>query len=489
MITKSDAGSFRELGRVALPLILSSGSISLMHVIDRMYLTWFDTAAVGAAFQAGVLFWTLYSLLLGTVMYVNTFVAQYDGAKKPQRVVAAVWQGIYLAIIGGAVIMAIAPFSDRIFATIGHEASIQHLESSYFAICCMGGIPMALAACLSCFFTGRGHTKVVMYVNFTVLSINAVLDYLMIFGFGGFPEMGVRGAAIATMFSQCCAVAIYAKLVIGARHKEGYDTLKNWQYDGELFRRILRYGLPTGFQYLGEISGITIFISLVGTIGSNELTATSLAFNLNSMAFIPMLGFGTAVMTLVGRRIGEGRPEMAVRTTWIAAAFCCAYMLFFSAIYLFQPDAIIWIYSIGSDPEKFAPIRDLIVLLLKFVAVYSFFDGLAIIFSSAIRGAGDTRFALIFTIADAWILMVIPVVVVWKFYEPNLLLGWAAVAVYIMVLGLGFFWRFHKGAWKSMRVIEHTANVETEPVENVPHLLDGDVLPVPVVESAGEVTP
>ena len=102
-------GSFTELWRVALPMVLSSGSLSLMFVVDRIFLTWSTPDALAAAMPAALLYWTFAGLLVGTVMYVNTFVAQYEGAKKPDRVVAAVWQGIYLSLIGGVCLLLLIP--------------------------------------------------------------------------------------------------------------------------------------------------------------------------------------------------------------------------------------------------------------------------------------------------------------------------------------------------------------------------------------------
>jgi len=448
-------GSLRELLAIALPLVLSSGSLSLMHVIDRIYMTWYSTEALAASMPAGVLHWTVMSLFIGTATYVNTFVAQYEGSGRKDRVVAAVWQGVYLSVVSGVVVTAVfVPLSPYIFAAAGHAPEVQALEVAYFSILCFGAVPMIAAAAMSTFFSGRGRTLVLMWVNFAIAAINIVLDYVMIFGVGPFPEMGIRGAAIATVIAQSCGVLMYAALIVRERDRDGYAVFRQRGYDRELFGRLLRYGLPTGFQFFSDIAGFMVFVFLIGRIGTAEQAATNLAFNLNSMAFIPMLGFGTAVMTLVGKRIGEQRPELAVRTTWLAFGLCSAYMLVFCAIYIFLPDLILYPYAVKQTPEEFAPIRELVHVLLVFVAVYSFFDGMMIIFGSAVRGAGDTRFSLVFTLIAGWSLMVAPTWIVWKFFEPDLLAAWTAVTAYLVVGGFGFLVRFQMGQWKSMRVIE-----------------------------------
>ncbi|MCH8830425.1 MAG: MATE family efflux transporter, partial [Planctomycetes bacterium] len=416
--------------------------------------SWSSTPALAAVVPAGLMYWTLIAVLIGTVMYVNTFVAQYEGASRKDRVVASVWQGIYLSIIGGSVVLLFVPFSDSIFRIVGHDPAVQRFESTYFSILCFGAIPAILITALSAFYSGRGKTQVVMFVNFAIVGINIVLDYFLIFGIGPFPEWGIRGAATATVIAEFVGVGIFAVLLVREHNRHGYATLNHRRYDRELFRRLMRYGLPTGLQYLSDIAGFAVFIFLIGTIGTMELAATNLAFSLNMMAFIPMAGFGMAVMTLVGKRIGEGRPELAVRTTWMAFKICAVYMLAFAAVYLFLPDLILAPYAAKTSPAEFQELRELVVVLLRFVAIYSFLDGMAIIFGSAIRGAGDTRFSLLFTFIAGWSLMVLPTFVIWNWFDKNLFYAWTACSIYISTLGIGLLLRFQWGPWKSMRVIE-----------------------------------
>src|SRR5688500_20411281 len=108
-------GSWRELVQVAWPLVISAGSFSLMFVADRIFLTWYSTDALAAAGAAGLLHWTAIALFLGTAMYVNTFVAQYEGAKQPARVGAALWQGIYFAVVSGVLVAAAGLLADVIW--------------------------------------------------------------------------------------------------------------------------------------------------------------------------------------------------------------------------------------------------------------------------------------------------------------------------------------------------------------------------------------
>lgn len=482
-VRKGSPGSLRELLRVALPLIASSGSVSLMHVVDRIFLTWYSREALASAMPAGLMHWTAMSFAMGMATYANTFVAQYEGAQQKDRVAAAIWQGIYLSIASGAALLLFVPLAPGLFAWIGHEPVVQQMETDYFAIMCGGSFPMILAAVLACFFSGRGQTMVVMWGNLAGVLVNIVLDYGLIFGVGPFPRWGIRGAALATVLANCVIAGMYAWLMLRPSVSRTYSIWANRRFDRDLFSRFVRYGFPNGLQFFIDIAGFSVFILLVGQLGTTQLAATSLAFNLNTLAFVPMLGLGTTVMILVGTRIGEGRPELAVRTTWTAFFLSAVYMFVFAAIYVLFPDAILAPYAANSTPAEFAALREQVVVLLRFVALYSFFDAMAIVFSSAVRGAGDTRFSLIFSFFAGTLVMVLPTWISWRWFTGSLFVSWSACTAYLVVLGLGFLIRFQAGHWKSMRVIEYG-----EPAAEAPRVGEaGPSLTAPDAAVAAEI--
>ncbi len=455
-------GSVRELLEVAIPLIISSGSVSLMHVVDRIFLTWWSVDALAAALPAGITFWTAIALPMGIGIYTNTFVAQYSGANRPGRLVASVWQGTYFVLFAGLLLLGLLPFTDDLFQWMGHESAVQALEIEYFSVMIYGATPMLLSAVLSSFFSGRGRTRVVMAVNLFVALLNIGLDYVLIFGVDGLiAPGGVRGAAIATVIAQTAAAVIFACLVIKACREEGFPLWQNWRPDRELIGRMLWYGMPNGFQFFVDIAGFAVFIGLVGHLGKESLTATNLAFNLNSLAFIPMMGLSTAVMTLVGQRIGERDAELAVRTTWLAFCLSSLYMAAWACIYLFAPDVILAPYAAFAEIESFERLRPIVTMLLRFIVLYSFFDAMLIVFGAAVRGAGDTRFSLVFSFIGAWLLMVLPVYLFTRAGTLTLPIAWSIITCYIFVMGIGFLARFQLGHWKSMSVIEHDADEET----------------------------
>jgi MATE family multidrug resistance protein len=457
-------GGYRELLVMSIPLILSTSSWSLQHFVDRMFLAWYSPYAIAAVMPAGILNFCTMSIFIGTAGYVSIFAAQYFGAGVNERVGPSIWQGAYIAVAGAVVHLALIPLAPAIFDLAGHDPEVRRYEIVYFQILCLGAFPGIASSAFSGFFTGLGRPWPVMWVNFLATGVNLLLDYILIFGKWGFPEMGIEGAAIATVaagFTYCIA---YLSLLAAPRLRRTYRTLAGWRLDRELFARLLRFGFPSGVQFFVDIAGFTIFILLVGRLGTTSLAATNIAFNINTLAFMPMFGFGIAVSVLVGQYIGMQKPDLAERSVYSGFHMTFLYMAAISLCYLLVPDVFVAPFASKADAGSFAEIYALSVVLLRFVALYCIFDTLNIIFASALKGAGDTRFVMYMLATVSLMVLVLPTYLVLVVFDGGLYAAWIIASLYVVVLGFSFFVRFRGGRWKSMRVIE-------EPVVSLPPTL------------------
>ena len=278
----------------------------------------------------------------------------------------------------------------------------------------------------------------------------------LIFGYWFFPKWGVAGAATATVASSLFSCVVYLFLFFGQKHRQRYCTVSGWRFDMKLFLRLMRYGLPSGTQFMLDILGFTLFVTFIGRISATCLAASSMAFQINSLAFMPMLGFNTAVSTLVGRALGKGKPALAQRSTWSAIAITFCYMTTIAAGYWFFPSIFMYPFAVQADPAEFEAIKEVVERLLCFVAIYSIFDSGNLIFSAALKGAGDTRFVMVVSVALNWLIMVVPTYIAVTFQKgmAGFYLAWTALTVYVIVLAVLFLMRFLQGKWKNMRVIE-----------------------------------
>jgi len=454
-------GGYGEFLVIAGPLILMTSSWSIQQFVNRIFLTWHSKEALDASTPAAILNMALMSFFMGTVTYAETFVAQYYGAKRYQRIGPSFWQGIYVAIIGGIVLLIAAPFAKPIFHFVGHAPAVQHNEVVFFQILCLGAMPALASMAMAGFFAGRGETWPVMWVNFLGMAVNIVLDYLLIFGKFGFPEWGIKGAGIATVSANVVEALVYMALLAKPSHERKYHTLSGWRFDAGLFGRLLRFGAPSGIQFFIDLGAFAVFLLFVGRLGEDPQAATNIAFSINTVAFMPMLGSGFAVSILVGQYLGRDRPGVAQKAAYSGFHLTFAYMAVIAALYVLAPQLFLAPFAANADPKTFPAIAALTVILLRFVAVYSIFDTMNIIFSSAIKGAGDTRFVMLMIIVLSTFALVIPTFVAVVLLHENLYVAWTIASIYFSLLGFAFLFRFLGGKWKRMRVIEPAPPMES----------------------------
>jgi len=408
---------------------------------------------MAAALPAGMLYFTLTCFPLGVASYVNTFVAQYHGAGRPERIGAIVWQGVWIGLVSAPFFLATIPWAPAMFVLAGHAEHLARAEGVYYQVMTCGAGATIIASALSSFFTGRGQTGVVMVVSVLASLMNMVLDYAWIFGHWGFPALGVAGAAWATVTSEWFRVIAYGWLMLRPEYRRKYRIAEGCRFDRELFVRLMRYGGPNGWQFVVDVAAFSVFLLILGRLGEEAMAATTLAMNINSVAWVPMLGIGIAVSTIVGQRLGEGNPDLAERATWTSLWMALAYTGVIGALYVLFPDWFLFGHASGTSPEQFARLRELTVVLLRFVAGYCMLDAAALIFVSALKGAGDTRFILA---VNLWF-SAPPVAAVWlgmRLFGGGLYWAWWVLTAWICLLAIVWWLRFVQGRWRGMRVIE-----------------------------------
>lgn len=445
----------RDVLRLALPLVISTASWTVMTFIDRMFLMWHMPQGheMAATLPASMLHFSVLCFPLGICIYTNTFVAQYYGARRYDRIGLALGQGMRVALFSAPVLLLMAPFVPQIFHWSGHEGLLVSFETIYYQVLSLGAVAVLANNTLRSFFMGRGATRTCMVVDCGGAALNVVLDAIFIFGLLGVPEGGIEGAAWATVLSLWTKAFVFAWLIYRPEFREQYGIANMWKYDAPVMRRLLYYGSPNGLQFFVDVAGFTAFTLLVGSLGDEAMTATTLAFNVNSVAFVPMIGIGMAISTIVGQQQGAGRPDLSERATWSAFYLAAVYMGAFALLYIAVPDLFLFGFSAGADAGEFAALRATVVVLLRFVAAYCLFDAMNVVFVSAIKGAGDTQFVVW---ANA-VIAVSGIAIGW--YGINYL-GWGLTACWWLVtgwicaMGIAFMLRFLQGHWRTMTVIE-----------------------------------
>ena len=459
-----------EVLSTAWPLMLSTGLFSVTLFVDRWMLYGFSDSAAAAALGAGTILWSINCLPIGICGYTNTFVAQYLSANRPGRALQVVWQGVLLGLMCGPFLFALGLFSEPLFSLVGHERHLAEQEAEYFVWLIPGTWATIIASSLTGLFSGSGRSMILLYTDMVVTVVNGVLDYVLIFGVFGFPAMGVRGAALAS------SIALILKLVVLAwmasrdfRRKSGImhanqdvetveergtrvrDLLKR---DWPLMQRLVHFGWPAGVSVVAEAWCFTAIMVFVGRLGDQAAAATTLALNVNLLAFIPLVGLGTAIGVLVGKYLVQEQVEKAKRMVFSGLLIGIAYSLIFVILYGFFPEWVMTIYSFDSDPERFEKMRPVLKPLLYFIACYCVFDAFQMVFVGALKGAGDTRFVLgghlfagIATLIGG---------IAFSTWEGmgGLYYWWSVITVWVILLAVIFTLRYLQGGWQTKRVIE-----------------------------------
>jgi MATE family multidrug resistance protein len=445
---------WKKLLAIAWPLIIANSFWNLQLTIDRVFLGDYSTEALGAAMAVMGVFGVPMALLQGTASYVMTFVAQYLGAREEQKIGAAFWQAVHVSIIGGVLFLGLTLGSSPFFEAVGHAPAVRALEIQYFDALVWSALPTALVAAISGFFTGLGQTRTVIGINVVGLLLNAGLDWLLIFGNAGFPEMGAAGAGYATALATWGSALWGFWLVFTRQNEQKFRILSDWKLQRPLMKLFLKFGLPSGMQWALEGLAFTVFLIVMGNTAQGEaaLAASSIAVTIMMLSVLPSLGMAQAVLTLAGQHMGEKNPDAAAKTAWDGVALSLIWMSIAGLSFATIPEFYASWFKNSENAALWSQVEILVPQILRIVAVFTMFDSAYLNISFALKGAGDTKFVSLAALIVPWPVMVLPA---WLFrnHDSAVLIAWGFGALYSIVITAILIGRFRQGKWRTMSVI------------------------------------
>ena len=440
---------------IALPMVLSQATDTVMLFADRLFLSRLGKTYIAASMSGGLTSLVVQSLFLGIIGYVNAMVAQYYGAGKNENCARTVSQGMYLSLVSYPVLLAIIPHIYRFFSFMGHTESQILLEYSYFRILIFGSVLGLFRTAVNGFFIGLGKTRIVMTANIAAMVINVPLNYIFIFGKLGFPAMGMEGAALGTVCGGFGALVIMAGIYFGPRYAKEFGTRTNWRFNLPLTKTLARYGVPAGFEFFINIAAFNIFLQLIHSYSEDVAAAVTITFNWDLVAFIPMIGVGVATTTLVGQYVGAGDYVGARKATWLAYRIALSYAGFMILMFLTQTGTLVSVFTSGFS-DTGGNVVSLAKTMLRLAAMYTFFDATNLVFSGALRGAGDTKWVMWISGTLHW-LMVTGVIVCIKVIKLSPVGTWLFFIGFIVALGGSMLLRYRFGNWERFRIVEEPA--------------------------------
>jgi len=451
--------SYREIIAVSFPIIAAMAGRTIMMFCDRLFLAQHSQIELQAALPAGILSFTMLCIFYGTVSYSATFISQYFGAEDKEGCSKSFAQGLFLAMLSAPILAALAVPGSLLFDLSGHSSDVIELEKIYFRILMFSAAGPIFTAASSSFWNGRGKTVPTMLAVITGAGINVILDYLLIFGKFGFPEMGIRGAAIATAIASFIPGTILTVAAFTGKTAEEYRTRENFRFSKRLFGRIIKFGFPAGLQIFMDVASFTVFIFIAGRLGAVDFTSNNLAFSVNNLAFNPLLGFSFATTVIVGRSIGMQRNDMVIRATRRTLLLSLCYFVPLAATFVLFPDFYTRLFFSPDSACSLEELASTTGKLLTIVAAWGVFDAVNLMYSGALRGAGDTKFVVWVSGLLAWFFWIPGVLYLYLVCNADIVLLWLFTSFYVAVFGLVFFLRFRTGKWKRIDLLGTKDNV------------------------------
>ena len=444
---------YLDILKLVWPLALGMVNNAVMQFVDRAYLAHESMASLEAVLPAGMLMWIFAGFFQSVVAYSSVFVAQYHGAGAGGSCRVTYRAAVGIALVSGVLSLPLVPFGDWILALSAPSAAVLAREKSYFDVVMLGAFFVYGQTAAASYFTGRGKTSTVFWVNLFGNALNIAIDPVLIFGWCGCPRLGIVGAAYATVFSM--AVQWLALFVAARRENPAPPDAPCAPGMRGLVFRMLRFGVPSGCYNVLNCLSFTIFVFVTGGVGELELAVSNACFTVNYLLFAPMEGFSIGASTLVAQAIGRGDLKAAVRDARRTASLGVGFaaMLSFLALLFAHPVLSLFVSSeLAADEPALGAFHSLGFTLFAMMAAWQVFDAADVIVSGALKGAGDTKFVMLWMLFGAFALWLPGVFIVRRLHNTMPAL-WVTMIAYVVVLCVGTFVRWRCGAWRRIRLV------------------------------------
>lgn len=437
----------KDVLHVAWPSVLESFFVCLAGVVDTIMvgsLGSYAIAAVGLTIQPKFLGLALF-ISLNTA--VSAIVARRRGEEDRESANRVMKMLLIFTILLTLLISAVfLVFADPIIRMVGSQPDTHEYAVEYLRIIMGGLVFSTVSLVLNAAQRGAGNTRIAMTTNLISNGVNVIFNYLLIGGNFGFPALGIRGAAIATVLGTVCACALSVRSVL---HKDGFvylGAVKGWIADKANIKSLLNVGSSAFVEQICMRIGFLLFSMTVAHLGTTELAAHQIGGNMMSMSFSIGDGFSVASVTLIGQSLGRRRPDMAkiYGNVCQKCGLLCAVVI--STVYFFFGKDIFLLYT----SEQV--ILDYGVMIMRILSVILFFQIEQVVQFGCLRGAGDTKFtAFVSLISVACIRPGLS----WLLCYPaglGLMGAWLGTLADQVVRFLMSFVRFRKGNWTKLRL-------------------------------------
>ncbi|MCB9110894.1 MAG: MATE family efflux transporter [Anaerolineales bacterium] len=438
-----DRAFLREMLTIAIPISFQQLINASLNMIDVIMVGQLGEASIAALGLSNQVFFVFILLLFGLTSGMAIFTAQFWGKQEIEPIRKVTGMSILITSLIALVFMLAAVFAPHVvlgFYTKDRE--VIDIGVSYLRIVGLSYIPVAIATSYIATLRSIQFVKLTVIATVSALIFKTILGYVLIFGIGGLPALGVRGAAIGTASGWTLELLLILIFVYAQKTPLAANPLTFFSFDVTFLGRVLKTTLPALANEMFWSLGITTYNAIYAHIGTDSIAAINVNATIEELGFVVFMGLGNACAVMVGNRIGAGRKDEAYETVRrvVILSVLSAWMV--GLIVVSMRDAVVNLYSLSPEGEYNVRMLMLMMALVLWVRMFNFST-----FIGALRAGGDTRFALIMELCSIWLIGV-PAAYVGAF-----VLHLPVYYVYLMValeeIAKAFFsgWRVRSRKW------------------------------------------
>lgn len=434
---------------LAVPMILELSLESVFAVVDIYFVGHLPNSknAIATVGLTESVITIVYSIAIGLSTGATAMVARRVGEKNPDAAAHAGAQSILISLVTTAVIsVAGIVYAPEILGIMGAEPDVIKEGAVFTRIMLGGSIVIILLFLINGIFRGAGNAAIAMRSLWIASLINIFLCPMLIYGYGPFPELGLKGAAIATTIGRGIGV-IYQCYHLFNGKKTIKLTPAHFKWDWKVSKSLIQISWPATFQFIIASGSWIILAQLVATTGSTDATAGYQVAIRNVVFFIlPAWGLSNAAATLVGQNLGAGRPERAEKSAFLTAKYNAIFMAGVTLLFVFFASPIIRIFT--KEPE----VQQIGAMALQIIGTGYIFYGIGMVMVQALNGAGDTKTPTWINFGGFWLFQVPFAYLLAKGFNLGPTGAFIAIPVAETLIAIAAWYYFRKGKWKEVKV-------------------------------------
>ncbi len=430
---------YNRLIRLAIPVVLSQIGQVTVSLVDNIMVGHAGTLELAASAFANNVFIIGMFFGMGITYGLTPLVGKAYGNNEPVKVLQWLKNGLFTHFLAGAALTMVMLGIYFLLPFMGQEPDILRLAKPYYLLLCASYLPFMLFFSIKQFFEGIGNTRIAMNITLTTNVINIILNYLLIFGKFGFPEMGLVGAGIGTFVSRLAMPLMYMMIIFRKpQFRSVFAKARAQVLSKKRVVSLLNIGLPIGFQIIVEVSTFSVGAVMMGWHGETPLAAHQVAIGLASFTYMISLGISQATTIRVSHQLGQHDIRSVRMATYASTHLVLIFMSVMGLIFILAKDYLPLIFTTDQAVIEIAS------TLLIVAAIFQVFDGLQVIMLSALRGMADVKIPMLIAFA-AYMLVGLPVSYVFSFTLNAGPIGiWYGYLAGLGLAGVLFFFRFRQ---------------------------------------------